>query len=79
MAIKGRVNPEQESAYIASATDALGVKERKIVAKGNKGQISVALDLELLEQVNAKADELAISRAALVSIALKHFFKTWQG
>lgn len=49
--------------------------------KGNKTQITVAIANDLLDQVDAMAERLGISRAALITIALRQFVKSglnWQ-
>jgi hypothetical protein len=57
-------------AFIAGAPDA-GIKTKaKGVQKGNKLQISLTIDPELLDEIDQLAAELRQSRAAVINMAI---------
>lgn len=55
--------------FIASAPDAEQTKPRG-VKKGNKQQISLTIAPALLEKIDAMAEELGQSRAAIINMAI---------
>ena len=61
-----RPKPKDISEFIAGAPDA----KRKGVKKGRKEQISLTLDPDLLDQLDAIAKGAGMSRAALISLAI---------
>ena len=61
-----RPKPKNIGEFIAGAPDA----KRKGVRKGRKEQISLTLDPELLERLDAIAKGSGMSRAALISLAI---------
>lgn len=57
-------------AFIAGAPDASAPVRRGVV-KGKKQQISLTIRPELLDQVDAMAERLGQSRAAIISLAVQ--------
>ncbi|HGJ5891561.1 MAG TPA: ribbon-helix-helix domain-containing protein [Arsenophonus apicola] len=56
--------------FINSAPDSL--IQRKGVKKGKKQQITVTITPEIIEQLDKKAEETGLSRAALINIGIRH-------
>lgn len=46
--------------------------EKKTAARVNKKRVSPTISPTLLDRVDARADEMGISRAAFISMALSH-------
>ncbi len=66
MAITKPVKPKSVDAFISGAPDAT----RKGVMKGNKEQISLTLAPEMLVRVDALAQRMGQSRAAVINLAI---------
>lgn len=56
--------------FINSAPDS--AKKTRGVKKGKKQQITVTITPEIIEQLDKKAEETGLSRAALINIGIRH-------
>jgi hypothetical protein len=63
---KSKTAPAKADAFIAKAPDAAP----KRVRKGNKVQISLTITPALLDRVDALAQELGQSRAAIINLSI---------
>lgn len=68
---KDTTNDKALDAFINAAPDSQ-VQKRKGVQKGKKQQITVTVDPEILEQLDQKASETGLSRAALINVGIRH-------
>ena len=59
-----------EEDFISNAPDAKNSLPIKGVRKGNKQQISLTIKPDLLEKIDHLSDELGLSRAALINLAV---------
>lgn len=69
--IKKPNTTQQEDQFIGGAPDS-GEKKPAIkgVRKGNKQQISLTIKPELLEKIDQLSDDLGLSRASLINLAI---------
>ncbi|MGJ8526878.1 hypothetical protein LMG33818_002641 [Halomonadaceae bacterium LMG 33818] len=83
MAIVNRRDKSIQSrveAFTEGAPDGYKGREksaRKGVAMGNKTQISLTISPDLLDRVDDKAQELGMTRAAFITMALNQTLKSW--
>lgn len=73
MPIKKQVQKKAVDAFISEAPDALEKQSQpspKYVKKGKKLQITLTIAQPLLEEVDSLAQELGLSRAAVINLSI---------
>ncbi|MDF1897217.1 ribbon-helix-helix domain-containing protein [Rahnella contaminans] len=58
-------------AFIEGAPDGQSAKKKGVI-KGKKQQITLTITPEILDQLDQKAGDLGLSRAALINIGIRH-------
>lgn len=58
-------------AFIEGAPDGLSAKKKGVI-KGKKQQITLTITPDILGQLDQKAEDLGLSRAALINIGIRH-------
>ncbi|CAH0133800.1 MULTISPECIES: ribbon-helix-helix domain-containing protein [Enterobacterales] len=58
-------------AFIEGAPDGQSAKKKGVI-KGKKQQITLTITPDILDQLDQKAGDLGLSRAALINIGIRH-------
>ncbi|WP_250522820.1 MULTISPECIES: hypothetical protein [unclassified Caballeronia] len=82
MAVISRVKPASAEAFIGSAPDAgavapaaAAVRAKTIRKSGKKNIISVSIDPTVLDELDGYANGMGMSRAAVITYAVKKLLK----